>query len=70
MALDCVAFSYHIAKALSGVKRPARDQWLRAAQSNPLNIAEGNGKQASKSKSDISKLPVARRWNVRRLMMC
>ena len=27
-----------------GVHRLARDQWLRASQSIPLNIAEGNGK--------------------------
>ena len=29
---------------LGGCHRHARDQWLRAAQSIPLNIAEGNGK--------------------------
>ena len=29
---------------LNGPFRHARDQWLRAAQSIPLNIAEGNGK--------------------------
>jgi four helix bundle protein len=29
---------------LKGQFRHARDQWLRAAQSIPLNIAEGNGK--------------------------
>jgi four helix bundle protein len=37
-----------MAKALSGVNRPARDQWLRAAQSMALSIAEGNGKQSLK----------------------
>ena len=31
--------------------RQARDQWLRAAQSIPLNIAEGNGKQSLKDKN-------------------
>jgi len=31
---------------LSGIHRNARDQWLRASQSIPLNIAEGNGKAA------------------------
>jgi four helix bundle protein len=46
-----VAFSYGIAKGLSGIQRPARDQWLRAAQSIPLNIAEGNGKQSLKDKT-------------------
>lgn len=29
---------------LGGAHRHARDQWLRASQSIPLNIAEGNGK--------------------------
>ncbi|MEM0964534.1 MAG: four helix bundle protein [Verrucomicrobiota bacterium] len=29
---------------LNGLHRHARDQWLRASQSIPLNIAEGNGK--------------------------
>ena len=40
-----------IAKGLTGINRPARDQWLRAAQSIPLNIAEGNGKQSLKDKN-------------------
>ena len=31
---------------MEGVHRAARDQWLRASQSIPLNIAEGNGKTA------------------------
>ena len=34
-----------------GTNQPARDQWLRAAQSIPLNIAEGNGKQSLKEKN-------------------
>jgi four helix bundle protein len=29
---------------LNGNLRHVRDQWLRASQSIPLNIAEGNGK--------------------------
>ena len=44
LSIDYVAFSYRLAKGLTGIHRPARDQWLRAAQSTPLNIAEGNGK--------------------------
>ena len=51
LSIAYVAFSYRIAKSLSGVHRPARDQWLRAAQSIPLNIAEGNGKQSLKDKN-------------------
>jgi four helix bundle protein len=50
-AIDYVAFSYRIARTLGGVNRQARDQWLRAAQSIPLNIAEGNGKQSLKDKN-------------------
>ena len=42
LGIEYVAFSYRIAKTLGGVNRQARDQWLRAAQSIPLNIAEGN----------------------------
>jgi four helix bundle protein len=30
------------------MNRPARDRWFRAAQSIPLNIAEGIGKQSLK----------------------
>ena len=51
LSIDYVAFSYRIAKLLAGTNRPARDQWLRAAQSIPLNIAEGNGKQSLKDKN-------------------
>ena len=51
LSIEYVAFSYRIAKGLAGINRPARDQWLRAAQSIPLNIAEGNGKQSLKDKN-------------------
>ena len=51
LSIAYVAFSYRIAKTLAGMSRPARDQWLRAAQSIPLNIAEGNGKQSLKDKN-------------------
>jgi four helix bundle protein len=51
LAIEYVTSSYRTAKSLSGVDRHARDQWLRAAQSIPLNIAEGNGKQSLKDKN-------------------
>ena len=46
MAIDYVAWVYEKAETLTGIHRSARDQWLRASQSIPLNIAEGNGKTA------------------------
>jgi len=51
LSIEYVAFSFEIAKGLAGLHRSARDQWLRAAQSIPLNIAEGNGKQSLKDKN-------------------
>ena len=51
LAIEYVASSYRNAKALNGPERHARDPWLRAAQSIPLNIAEGNGKQSLKDKN-------------------
>ena len=44
LSIDYVAFSYRIAKTLTGIYRPAGEQWYRAAQSIPLNIAKCNGK--------------------------
>jgi hypothetical protein len=40
LSIDYVASSFKIAGALNGLHRHARDQWLRAAQSIPLNIAD------------------------------
>jgi four helix bundle protein len=44
--MNYVVWVYSKADDLNGVYRSARDQWLRASQSMPLNIAEGNGKTA------------------------
>jgi four helix bundle protein len=46
LSISYVAWVYEKAGMLNGVHRAARDQWLRASQSIPLNIAEGNGKTA------------------------
>ena len=46
LAVEYTAESFLVAQGLSGLHRHARDQWLRAAQSIPLNIAEGNGKRS------------------------
>jgi four helix bundle protein len=51
LSLEYVAEVFGIAGALSGLHRHSRDQWLRAAQSIPLNIAEGNGKRSLKDRS-------------------
>jgi len=51
VSIEYEASTFRIAKSLSGLQRHARDQWLHAAQSIPLNIAEGNGKQSLKDKN-------------------
>jgi four helix bundle protein len=44
ISIRYVTQGYQVAKSLKGIGPPARDQLLRASQSIPLNIAEGNGK--------------------------
>ncbi len=51
LAIEYAAESFESAKELNGVHRHARDQWLRAAQSIPLNIAEGNGKRSTRDRA-------------------
>ena len=51
LSIEYVAASFEVSKTLNGLHRHARDQWLRAAQSIPLNIAEGNGKRSLKDRS-------------------
>lgn len=51
LSVEYVGISYRIAKTLSGLKRPARDQWLWAAQSISVSITEGNGQQSLKDKN-------------------
>jgi four helix bundle protein len=46
LAIDYLAWVFEHSETLNGAHRHARDQWLRASQSIPLNIAEGNGKTA------------------------
>jgi four helix bundle protein len=45
LSLEFVAFAFKLCQKLSGAHRHARDQLLRASQSIPQNIAEGNGKR-------------------------
>ena len=42
-SIEYVGWAYRLCESLKG-QRNARDQLLRASQSIPLNIAEGNGK--------------------------
>jgi four helix bundle protein len=51
LSIEYVAAAFDVSKALNGLHRHARDQWLRAAQSIPLNIAEGNGKRSPKDRA-------------------
>jgi four helix bundle protein len=51
LSIDYVASSFKIVGAFNGLHRHARDQWLRGAQSIPLNIAEGNGKRSLKDRN-------------------
>ena len=51
LSLDHVAGSFEEVQPLKGLHRHARDQWLRAAQSIPLSIAEGNGKRNVKDRA-------------------
>ncbi|TWT94935.1 four helix bundle protein [Neorhodopirellula pilleata] len=51
LSIEYVSAAFEISKTLSGLHRHARDQWLRAAQSIPLNIAEGNGKRSLKDRA-------------------
>jgi len=46
LAIRYVGWVFQQSGHLNGVNRFARDQWLRASQSIPLNIAEGNGKSS------------------------
>lgn len=51
LSIEYTSDAFEISKELGGLHRHARDQWLRAAQSVPLNIAEGNGKRSLKDRA-------------------
>jgi four helix bundle protein len=51
LSIEYVAKAFDFSRSLEGFHRHARDQWLRAAQSIPLNIAEGNGKRSLKDRA-------------------
>lgn len=45
VSLELVAFVINLAEDLDGKAKHMKDQLVRASQSIPLNIAEGNGKR-------------------------
>jgi four helix bundle protein len=49
-AIKYTRWAFSISKRASGMHRHARDQLLRASQSIPLNIAEGNGRVTEKDR--------------------
>ncbi|TWU01482.1 four helix bundle protein [Neorhodopirellula pilleata] len=51
LSIEYVSAAFEISKSLSSLHRHARDQWLRASQSIPLNIAEGNCKRSVKDRA-------------------
>jgi four helix bundle protein len=51
LSVDFAAWAFGLAGRLSGPHRSIREQFLRAAQSVPLNIAEGNGKRPGADRS-------------------
>ena len=51
LSIDYIARSFEASQPLEGLYRHARGQWLLAAQSIPLNIAEGNGKRSLKDRA-------------------
>ena len=51
VSLEFVSWSYKLSKQLKGSDRHAKDQLIRASQSIPLNIAEGNGKRSIADRS-------------------
>ncbi|WP_153556353.1 four helix bundle protein [Roseimaritima sediminicola] len=51
LSIEYVSAAFDVSESLSGLHRHPRDQWLRAAQSIPLNIAEGNGKRSLKDRA-------------------
>ena len=51
LSIEYTSDAFKVCQSLDGLHRHAGDQWLRAAQSIPLNIAEGNGKRSLKDRA-------------------
>lgn len=46
IAIEMTAWVFGLSRTLSDLNRHTKDQMIRASQSVPLNIAEGNGKRS------------------------
>ncbi len=46
LSIEYISFAYKYSERLKTKHRNIKDQWLRASNSVPLNIAEGNGKKS------------------------
>ena len=51
LSIAYIARSFEVTQPLERLHRHACDQWLRAAQSIPLSIAEGNGKHSPRDRA-------------------
>ena len=51
LSIEFVAWAYNIAKTFKGIDQSVKDQIIRASQSIPLNIAEGNGRKPTADRS-------------------
>ena len=60
LSIEYVTWIFTQAKELKSIHRHARDQRLRASQSIPLNIAEGNGKTTTGDRRKY--FEIARGW--------
>ena len=64
VSLQFVAWVFERASRLKGLYRHARDELIRALQSIPRNIAEGNGKKSKADRKRFMKSLVVLHWNV------
>ena len=53
LSIEFVAWSYEIAKTFKGIDPITKDQLIRASQSIPLNIAEGNGRKPTADRASF-----------------
>ena len=53
LSIEYSAFAFGIASQMPSSHKNLKEQWLRASQSIPLNIAEANGKSSLKSRCNF-----------------